>query len=212
VHAGPGYAFGFGDEKNFHIIYPDESNPLLVGADFSYGNNDQAYTSLFGPVYGPQGNFAAFGSTTSLTGPSSGDSLFKMKMSGTFSEQYQDGQHYYFQGGPPMLGLGMSSGSWMGIEFYIDGTPRKSATYHAGSGAPGHSHDGWDPVIWDNTSPLAGHSWEVIILSYGNTGLLGFEGGIGTYMPQSEGTPIPGPGIAMACAVGLAGIKRRRRR
>ena len=32
------------------------------------------------------------------------------------------------------------------------------------------------------------------------------------YLGATESTPIPGPGIAMACAVGLAGIKRRRRR
>ena len=200
----------WGNEAAFNITSPPPPGqyfPLM--ADFVYGQRAHPYL-LTPPSQAHTGQYVAFDSLISSEWSDDPSRIFQWKISGTFNAQSENGQHYLFQAQPPAESEhNFHPGSSMEIIFNVDNTLAKQVTYSHGAGAPGI---GWGPLTWDSTSDHAGQTWELIFTTTGQTGAYGILGGIGTYMPQSDGTPIPGPGIAMACAVGLAGIKRRRRR
>lgn len=143
---------------------------------------------------GKTGHFLGFDSTVSHTGIQGEFYTFSMWITGTFSEDYEPGQRFLFHILPDGL-------NWGSADLVINENPKMSAEWSLGE---------TPTITWDMDENYAGQWWGISI-GFGNefdgsTDHGQIWGGVGTYMP------IPGPGIAMACAVGLAGIKRRRRR
>ena len=144
---------------------------------------------------GKTGHFLSFDSTFSHNGPQGEFYTYSTYFHGTFSDQYEQGQRFYFEALP-------DGANWGTVQLTVNGSLVKYVDFAAGE---------TPTITWDMDGNYAGQWWGIDLYFgdefEGATSAGKITGGIGSYV-----VPIPGPGIAMACVVGLAGIKRRRRR